>query len=66
MKTEDMMDLVLGLATVAIGWHLYKMYKVSQTPENPPLQGIPAAPEIQQDANGNYFFDMDKLFEGVL
>lgn len=66
MTNDDMMDLVTGVAVVVIGWHLYKMHQASKAPANAPIPNIPAAPEVQQDANGNYFFDMDKLFEGVL
>lgn len=67
MNKDEMMDLLLGVAVVALGYALYKRHQATKAQSfGPPITGIPAAPEVQQDASGNYFFDMDKLFEGVL
>ncbi|WP_314434608.1 hypothetical protein [Massilia timonae] len=70
MTRDDMMDLMLGVAVVALGYALYKHHKGGQGGQTqygngPPITGIPAAPEIYQDAQGNYYFDMDNLFAGV-
>jgi hypothetical protein len=71
MSREEMMDLLLGVAVVALGYALYKRHQAAQgnvapSPGAAPITGIPAAPEVYQDAAGNYVFDMDRLFEGVL
>ena len=67
MTRDEMMDLLLGVAVVALGYALYKQNKGGKGGQTygPPITGIPAAPEIYTDADGNYYFDMDRLFEGV-
>lgn len=70
MTRDEMMDLMLGVAVVTLGYALYKHHKGGQGGQGgqqygPPITGIPAAPEIYQDAQGNYYFDMDNLFAGV-
>lgn len=70
MSRDDMMDLMLGVAVVALGYALYRHHQAGKggAPRagNAPISGIPAAPEVYTDADGNYFFDMNRLYEGVL
>lgn len=70
MSQDDVIDLMLGAAVIALGYALYVRHKKAEqeakTPMAPPIVGTPAAPEIYQDADGNYMFDMSRLFEGVL
>lgn len=67
MSKDDLMDMMLGAAVVALGYALYRHHKAAKgATSGPPITGIPAAPEVYTDANGNYFFDMNRLFEGVL
>lgn len=67
MSQQEMMDLLLGVAVVALGYAIYKRHQAGKGGQtNAPITGIPAAPEVYIDENGNYVFDMDRLFEGVL
>jgi hypothetical protein len=67
MTRDEMMDLMLGVAVVALGYALYKHHKAGQGgTSNAPIPNIPAPPMVWHDENGNYFYDLDKLMQGVL
>ncbi len=66
MTREEMLDLMLGVAVVALGYALYKQHQAGKgAASNAPIPNIPAPPEVWQDADGNYYFDPARLLEGV-
>jgi hypothetical protein len=66
MSQDELMDLLLGFAVVALGYALYKHHQGAAEPQGTPITGIPPAPQIHQAADGSYYFDMEKLFDGAL
>ena len=67
MTRDEMMDLMLGVAVVALGYALYQHHKAGKgAATGAPIPNIPAPPEIWQDNDGTYHYDLDRLLQGVL
>jgi hypothetical protein len=69
MTRDEMYDLMMGLALVALGYALYQHRKAA-TPGNtgivgPAIEGIPAPIEVQGDGEGGYWYDLDNLLMGT-
>lgn len=68
MRRDDLYDLMMGLALVALGYALYQHRKAA-TPGNtenmgPPID-FPAPPAIEGDAATGYWFNLDNLLQGT-
>jgi hypothetical protein len=62
-----MMDLLLGVAVVALGYALYAHHKAGKgATAGAPIPNIPAPPEIWQSEDGTYNYDLNRLLQGVL
>ena len=67
MTRENMMDVLLGVAVVALGYAIYKHHKAGQGgTNNAPIPNIPAPPDIWQDNDGTYWYDLDTLMKGAI
>jgi hypothetical protein len=72
MTRDDMYDLILGAAVVAVGYMLWKQHKAA-TPGNTGIVGpainVPAPIEVQSDGQGGYFYDLadiNSIFQGAV
>ncbi len=69
MTREDMHDLILGVALIALGYAVYQHHKAANsrgtnTGIMPPI-AVPAPPAIQGDSSTGYWYDLDNLLAGV-
>lgn len=67
MTQSEMMEVLMGVAVVALGYALYKHHKAGQGgTNNAPIPNIPAPPLVWQENDGTYYYDMNQLLQGVL
>ena len=68
MSRDDVYDLMMGLALVALGYAIYQHRKAA-TPGNTGIVGpaidIPAPIEVEGDAQTGYWYDLDNLLAGT-
>lgn len=69
MSKDDVYDLLMGVAVVALGYAIYQHRKAS-APRNTGVVGpaidVPAPIEVQGDASTGYWWEPDNLLAGVI
>jgi hypothetical protein len=68
MTRDDMYDLVLGAATIAIGYMLWKQHKAAAPlviPSTVAAELANTGAPLQGSPGGGYTFDFSNLFDGV-
>lgn len=68
MSKDDVYDLLMGVAVVALGYAIYQHRKAS-APRNTGVVGpaidVPPPPEIHGDESTGYWWEPDNLLAGV-
>lgn len=69
MSRDDMYDLMMGLALVALGYALYQHRKAATAGNTgvvgPAVDGFPAPIAVQGDEQTGYWYDLDNLLAGT-